>query len=69
MNDCECGEHTNDCRCAEPCPRCGHECDCTLPPAAVPPPDEADVAHALLCEWGGGKRATLTTEAAPCSSD
>lgn len=29
MNDCDfCGEHTLDCRCAEPCPKCGYECSC-----------------------------------------
>ena len=29
MHDCEnCGQHTRDCRCDTPCPKCGPECDC-----------------------------------------
>ena len=29
MHDCEnCGQHTRDCQCDTPCPKCGPECDC-----------------------------------------
>lgn len=52
------------CRCLEPCPKCGTECDCEPTPDVEPVPMKEDVVlELLLCAWGGrALRAVLSAD-------